>query len=72
MIGRESGHYTSDISLGHNNFVSRAHLELTYITPDGWHAACNGKNGILIDEILLKKADLPKLLPDKYEFFLQA
>ncbi|KAK2764240.1 transcription factor [Emmonsiellopsis sp. PD_33] len=45
------------IDLGPSKFVSRFHAEILYIhtSPDGWHIRVNGRNGLRLNNRMLKR-----------------
>lgn len=55
-----------DLELGDNNYVSRKHLKIYYEKFDGkFYLRCLGKNGILVDDTLIRNSSDPMELPDK-------
>ncbi|XP_055338010.1 forkhead box protein K2-like [Paramacrobiotus metropolitanus] len=57
---------TVDLELGQNSYVSRQHLKIYYETfEDKFFLRCLGKNGILLDDMLVRRNSEPVELPDK-------
>ncbi|CAG0922786.1 unnamed protein product [Notodromas monacha] len=58
-IGRNSSKGVVDINMGHSSFVSRRHLEIFYEdseSPPAFFLVCNGKNGVFVDGMFLRKS----------------
>lgn len=57
---------TIDLEPGQNNYVSRQHLKIYYeMCEDKFFLRCLGKNGILVDDMLVRKNQEPVELPDR-------
>lgn len=57
---------TVDLELGQNSYVSRQHLKIYYETEEEkFFLRCLGKNGILVDDMLVRRNSDPVELPDK-------
>ena len=55
-----------DLALGDNNYVSRKHLKIYYENfDDKFYLRCLGKNGILVDDMLVRSNSDPIELPEK-------
>ena len=62
VIGRNSSKRDVDVNIGHNNFISRRHIEIYFDTPN-FYMLCNGKNGVFVDGVYQRKGASPLLLP---------
>ena len=72
VIGRQTGHSPADISFS-ETLISRIHLEfscsstnfvdLAPSSSDVWLLKCNGKNGVLVDNVQFAKGTVDAVLP---------
>jgi pSer/pThr/pTyr-binding forkhead associated (FHA) protein len=63
IVGRQSTHAEAHIPIAANSYVSRAHLVLTRGDDNQWTVACNGKNGVFIDNTLCRREETNNTLP---------
>lgn len=64
VLGRESTHANTDLIVQENNYVSRCHMILFYTgRRNRWNIKVNGKNGVLINDRMYKRADEPQSIP---------
>uniref|UniRef100_A0A0M3IZR2 FHA domain-containing protein n=1 Tax=Anisakis simplex TaxID=6269 RepID=A0A0M3IZR2_ANISI len=70
VIGRESTHSTTDLIVQENNYISRCHMILSYTgQPNRWIIEVNGKNGVLINDTMYKRAEKqPQSIPYRYTY----
>ncbi|VDM43408.1 unnamed protein product [Toxocara canis] len=62
VIGRESTRSNTDLI--ENNYISRCHMILSYTgQPNRWNVQINGKNGVLINDTIYRRADEPQTIP---------
>lgn len=63
LVGRESTSQQPDIVIPDNNYVSRGHLLLQRHDDNAWYLSCNGKNGVFLNNQLVKKGVDPVRMP---------
>lgn len=63
VIGRESTHSDTDVAVADSNYVSRGHIVLQCREDGVWTIICNGKNGVFVNNQLVKKATEPCPIP---------
>uniref|UniRef100_F1KSQ8 Forkhead box protein K1 n=1 Tax=Ascaris suum TaxID=6253 RepID=F1KSQ8_ASCSU len=64
VIGRESTHSNTDLIVQENNYISRCHMILSYTgQPNRWNIKVNGKNGVLINDKMYRRAEEPQTIP---------
>ncbi len=70
-VGRNSSKGIVDINMGHSSFVSRRHLEIFFEDeppPGNFYLICNGKNGIFVDGVFVRKGAPKYRLPSSCWF----
>ncbi|KAM3725152.1 Forkhead box protein [Dirofilaria immitis] len=64
IIGRNSANSITDLVVQESNYISRCHVILHYTgQPNGWNIKVNGKNGVLVNEVMYAQSEQAQSIP---------
>uniref|UniRef100_A0A1I7VID4 Forkhead box protein n=1 Tax=Loa loa TaxID=7209 RepID=A0A1I7VID4_LOALO len=64
VIGRDSANSITDVVVQESNYISRCHVILYYTgQPNRWNIKVNGKNGVLVNEIMYGRSERTQSIP---------
>uniref|UniRef100_A0A8R1TT96 FHA domain-containing protein n=1 Tax=Onchocerca volvulus TaxID=6282 RepID=A0A8R1TT96_ONCVO len=67
IIGRNCANSITDLVVQESNYISKCHVVLHYTgQPNGWNIKVNGKNGVLINEVLYEQSEQAQSIPFRY------
>ncbi|VDP15576.1 unnamed protein product [Onchocerca flexuosa] len=72
IIGRNCANSITDLVVQESNYISRCHVVLHYTgQPNGWNIKVNGKNGVLINEVMYERSEQAQSIPFRYILIYQ-
>ncbi|XP_063790259.1 forkhead box protein K1 isoform X2 [Pseudophryne corroboree] len=58
IVGRDSSQGSVDVNMGRSSFISRRHLQLSFVEPH-FYLRCLGKNGVFVDGAFQRRGAPP-------------